>query len=425
MLVAFSCKNFGSFRDQVVLSMEATNKDEYIDFNSFEYHGKRILKSALLFGPNGSGKTNLFKALKYMQRMVTSSVIDDEISERNDYFRFSQDGDSIPSSFEIVIQDEDITWTYGFEILNGKVIHEWLDKKKHRRTKVFERTGPNWESITLHGAWKKHEDLRERTRENALFLTLSAMFNVTEALRIFHWFADLMIILDEDISPGYTINLMREDEQYKNLVLLFLQNADFGIDDFEYEIQDLEISDAEKKRLLKNSRIPLKTAATEIRLNVRKQVVDVKTLHKVYDSEDRVVGTVSLPFLVYQSSGTIKLFELIGPIIKTLMEGGVLIIDEIDSKLHPLIVRHILNLFHSLDANKGNGQLICNTHNVLLLEEDVRRDQIWFMQKDETGASELYSLAEFKNVRKNDPLLKKYLLGVYGAVPFKDVIKKV
>src|SRR5690606_9772658 len=146
------------------------------------FHGPRLLKSALIFGPNGSGKTNLFKAIQFMKSMVVKSVLDDEASHINEHFRLNQDNKLIPSSFEVVIQVKDVTWTYGFEILKGKVVNEWLYKKKTRTTMVFERIGPEWRSINLLGSWRKYKGLRERTRENALFLTLCAMYNIPDAL---------------------------------------------------------------------------------------------------------------------------------------------------------------------------------------------------------------------------------------------------
>lgn len=152
--------------------------------------------------------------------------------------------------------------------------------------------------------------------------------------------------------------------------------------------------------------------------SIKKRIIDLRTKHFIYNDNKESVKEIKLPFLKYQSDGTIKFFELSGPILEALEKGKTLIIDEIDSRLHYAILRHILSLFNSIDKNPYNAQLICTTHQVLLLEENIRRDQIWFVDKNEYGESELYSLDEFKDIRKDDPLLKKYLLGVFGAVPF-------
>lgn len=420
MLIAFSCKNFGSFRDQIVFSMEATSIKEYKEFNTFTTQHGTYLKSSFIFGANASGKSNLFRAINFMKNMVNLSVFDDRLAGSNDHFQFLDNADKSPTAFEMVFQVEGIVWTYGFELLKGKVTSEWLVKKNKRSSKVFERTEASWKSINLFGEWKKYDNLREHTRDNALFLSLAAMLNVNPAIRIRNWFGDLLVYAHDDaLSPGETIELIEENPDSKQDILLFLKKADFGIDDFDIKIEELDLPDDEKQRVLESDQFPIRAEKTNMKVNVRRRKVELKTRHKIYDIEQHETGTVLLPFLKYQSTGTIKMFQLLGPILNTLSKGGVLIIDEIDSRLHPLLVRYIVSLFHSLDRNAKNGQLICNTHDALLLDEAIRRDQVWFMKKNSIGASELYSLSDFHQIRKNDLILKKYLLGIFGAIPFQ------
>ncbi|QTH42669.1 ATP-binding protein [Cohnella sp. LGH] len=417
MLVAFSCKNYGPFRDQAVFSMEATAMNEYRDFNTFMTPHGTCLKSAFIFGANGSGKTNLFKAIEFMKQMVLFSIFDGRAAMRNSHFQFHSNANEIPTGFEMTFAIEDVLWSYGFELLKGKVIKEWLTTKQKRSTKVFERTSSDWKSISLYGKWKKFDSIKEHTRDNALFLSLAAMLNVAPAISLRDWFEKLLVYTNiDELSPGETVGLLEEDPEIKQEILSFLRTADLGIDDFEIEIEEEDMSENEKQDTLKSF-----TGTPEqikMVLNLKKRSIDLNTLHRIYDDDNKDVGSVSLPFIKFQSAGTIKMFELLGPILRTLRNGGTLIIDEIDSKLHPLLIRYIVALFHSLDKNVGNGQLICNTHDALLFEEPIRRDQFWFIKKSNTGASELYSLADFQNVRKNDLLLKKYLVGVFGAIPF-------
>lgn len=417
MLIAFSCKNYGPFRDQVVFSMETAAVNEYKDINTIETSHGTYLKSAFIYGANGSGKTNLFKAIGFMKRMVTFSIVDGRAALRNSHFQFFTSANEMPTGFEMIFCKEGTIWTYGFELLKGKVIKEWLISKQKRATKVFERTSPDWKSISLSGKWKKFENIREHTRDNALFLSLAAMLNVAPAISLRGWFEKLLVYTNVDeLTPGETVRLLEEEPEMKNEILSFLKVADFGIDDFEIEVEEEDMSENERQDALKS--IGETPEDVMMNLEFKKRNIDLNTIHRTYDDNNKVVGSVLLPFIKYQSTGTIKMFELLGPILGTLRKGGTLILDEIDSKLHPLLVRHIVSLFNSIDKNIGNGQLICNTHDVLLLDEPIRRDQYWFMKKTNTGASELYPLSDFQNVRKNDSLVKKYLVGIFGAVPF-------
>ena len=158
----------------------------------------------------------------------------------------------------------------------------------------------------------------------------------------------------------------------------------------------------------------LKKSFAEKLLPVR--TVALTTKHHIYSANWENAGIISTP-VVFESAGTKKLFEIAGPIIKALENGSVVFIDEIDSRLHPMLVRFLVMMFNSISKNPKNAQLICSTHDVLLLDEDIRRDQVYFTEKDEYGVSTLYSLTDFKGVRKESKLLKQYLLGAFGATP--------
>ena len=412
MLLGFSFENFASFYHETVFSMLASKKDEFIDLNTISTPYGRLLKSALIFGSNGSGKTNWIKALYFMQKMVITCVKDKNMLKRNDTFKFFDKSYLEPTSFEISFILDDIMYEYGFKILKDEIIEEWLNKKVQRNTSIFYRDTSDWQSIELHGDMKKAEKIKKFTRKDSLFLTTAAMFNIDIAEEILDWFNNLYILVDSFDSPKLTVDYIQEDMENKNKVLKQLKIADIGIEDFDIETRELGIDNDLKEKLLQSVQLNDKT-----KIDVNRKAIDLKTKHHVYNDNKEVINDIELSFVKYQSKGTIKFFELLGPILDVLENGKILIVDEIDSRLHCGIVTYILEMFNSIDKNSNMGQLICNTHNVLLLDEDIRRDQIWFVQKDKYGESELYSLDDFKSIRKDDPKLKKYLLGVYGATP--------
>lgn len=414
MLIGFSMKNYSSYKDEANLSLLSSSKKEYERFNTFDINNIKLLKSALIYGPNGSGKTNLIDGLSFMRDMVLRSVMNGDLSSQCESFKFRINSKNNPSHFEIVFTEENTIYTYGFEILKGRVHKEWLYRKVKREVTVFERNAPEWESIKLCGEMKQAENIKRHTREDSLFITTADMLNIKLAGKIIKWFDKLSIIGSNFSTPGLTINYIEKDIDNKDKVLSYLKKADLRIEDFEFEVEDMDLEDGNE---LKEFLIKQKALDDNIKVNIKTRSVDIKTIHKVYDEHDEVADEIKLPLLRYQSSGTIKFFELIGPIIDVIDKGGVLVIDEIDSRLHCALVRFTLSLFNSIDKNPNNAQLICNTHDVLLLEEKIRRDQIWFVEKNEFSESELYSLEEFPNVRQDDLKLRKYLLGIYGAIP--------
>lgn len=416
MLLGFSFENFASFYHETIFSMLASKKDEFLDLNTIDTSHGRLLKSALIFGPNGSGKTNWVKALNFMQDMVFTSVIDKNILKRNENFKFFDSSYSQPTSFEISFIQNGIAYEYGFKILKDEIIEEWLNKKAKRTVPIFYRNNSDWNSIELRGSMKKAEKIKKFTRKDSLFLTTAAMFNIDVAEEILNWFSNLYILVDDFGSPKLTVDYIQEDIDNKAKVLNQLKIADIGIEDFDIQIRELDVDNDLKEKLIQSAQKNLSLNSMD-KFKVKRKAVDLKTKHHVYDEDKKIAYDIELSFLKYQSKGTIKFFELLGPILDVLENGKVLVVDEIDSRLHCGIVEYILEMFNSIDKNSKNGQLICNTHNVLLLDEDIRRDQIWFIQKDNYGESELYSLDDFKDVRKDDPKLKKYLLGVYGAIP--------
>jgi len=414
MLIGFIFENYLSFFDKNAFSMLAKSSDgQFKELNTFSTRQGRLLKSAIVFGANGSGKSNFIYAFRKMLDIVLAdfSVQSKLISSPSKFF-FHSSAKSKPTSFEISFIINDVLYEYGFELLNGKVRREYLYKKLKRRTMVFERGNPEYESIELGSDMENMAHLVQNVREDTLFLCWANFGNNVLAMQVYDWFRRIQLF-DADYSNDLlsaTIDYIENSTDGKDTILSLLRNTDVGLFDFELKFDEGDNFEELLSKVVKKKHVDI------IKNIPRLQRVDLVTKHKVY-GEAWVEEGFTETGIEFESAGTRKLFEIAGPIISALKNGGVVLIDEIDARLHPALVRHLVMMFNSISGNPHNAQLICNTHDVLLLEEEIRRDQIYFTEKDEYGVSSLYSLSDFKGVRKDSKLLKQYLLGVFGATP--------
>ena len=378
MLKSFKVRNFKSFRDEIEFSMEKGNTTGLENFNTIE--DKELLKSAMLFGANASGKSNIFLAMAKMKEIIFNSSTDDtEYQIITDNFKFDLNSANEPVMFEIDFFQKDIEYIYGFEVLNGNINKEWLHRRVKSKADLFIRNASDWESIKISSGFKEAEDLKKYTRPNALFLSIASRFNVEIATEIKEWFKNFKIISSDILSNSFTLEMLNKEIEKKKIIN-FLKTADLGIEDIILEKED------------------------------------VKTIHRVYDSNNNITGNIEFDFN-FESEGTKKFLTLAGPIIDALENGKVLVIDELSSKLHYQLSDYIVRLFNSIDKNKNNAQLIFNSHLPLFLDnKEFRKDQIWFVEKDKFGKSKLYSLYDI-NVRKDLSYMKSYLLGKFGALP--------
>jgi uncharacterized protein len=286
---------------------------------------------------------------------------------------------------------------------------------KGRETRLFFREK---QKIELNADFKEGKGLEDKTRNNALFLSVAAQFNGPIAISILKWFLKCNVIsgLEDQSYMQYTVSQF-EKEDYKRKILNFLKTADLGIEDLNITQRQFNANDLET--------IP-KEVASIIKAQVKdvmaSSVTEIKTFHKKYDEKKGLIGLEVFGFESEESDGTRKIFALSGPIIDTLLNGKVLFVDELDSRLHPKLMQYIVELFNSKEHNPNNAQLIFVSHNTNILNRrNFRRDQVWFVEKDEYGISKLFSLIEYK-VRKTASFDKDYLEGKYGAVPIVDEI---
>lgn len=424
MLIEFSVGNYRSFKDQVTLSMVAAPivaEDKEIDQrNVFTVDEELILlKSAAVYGANASGKSNLAKAMSFMRWFMINSSKDTQSTEQIavEPFRLSTETEKQPSFFEIIFLMEGTQYRYGFEIDRNEVLSEWLYYVPNvRETKLFVRHQDKFEITKKY----RGQELKHITRPNALFLSVCAQFNVQIANQILNWTANKLKIisgLEAEGYRGYTARCLNQKNQYSEAILKLIKKLDLGISDLD--VEEVEITE---EHLPEHFPEELKKFV----LNNSSKMPSVNTFHKKYDPEGKLASTEIFDLEEQESEGTQKLFEIAGPLVDTLFDGKVLVIDEFDARLHPLINQAIVKQFNSIEDNPNNAQLIFITHDTNLLDKKLlRRDQVWFTEKNRYGATDLYSLVEYKGVRNDASFENDYIKGRYGAIPFLGTLSKL
>lgn len=403
MLLQFSVKNFRTFKDKATLSLIASNYDKdtraHDNIVINDYFGLRLLKSAVIYGANASGKSKLLDAFAFMRNFIINSSKESQKGEviNIEPYRLDQKSKDEPTEFEIVFLHNKTLFRYGFEATKESIISEWFYyKPKTKEVELFYREGNEYK-IHSKNFSKGDTVVKEGlVRDNALLVSVAAQFNEKNAIEVLAWFEKNRIIsgLYEGEYRDNTVNKL-SNQLNKDKVLRFLKAADIGIEDLEI----LTINSGPFKES------PFST---------------VLIIKNTYDDKNKT-GTTPFFLSLDESEGTRKYFYILGPVIDALEDGGILVVDELDSKLHPNLVCKIVSLFNSKEFNKHNAQLIFNTHDTNLLSSGLfRRDQIWFTNKNKFGEAKLYSLADFKSgeVRKTESFEENYIRGKYGAVPF-------
>lgn len=400
MLIQFNFSNFKSYKMPTSLDMTATSIKEYPHNLITNQFNEQYVKVAAIYGANASGKTAVIDAFDFMRFFVLTSFRRESEGRGIPLKRFAFDSTSRAgkSEFEVFFSYRGREYQYGFTLDNKKIYEEWLYKRdyrsKTRYNTLFERKNEKLICSKLLKEACKFIDLVE---ESTLFLSLISNAKIREAKIVYEWFQNTHVIdFGNALSEGYISRLLPVDElkdsNYRKTLEDFLRAIDVGIDGIRIE-KYLDVTDD-----------------------------DGEPVYKVYAKHKTVDGYVEIPFSE-ESSGTQKMFCLYHFLHDALESGQTLFIDELDAKVHPLLLRYILNMFHNPEINKNNAQLIYTTHDVYTLaKETFRRDQIWFTEKDEQGVSTLYSLAEYKldnekKVRNDATFYKDYLAGRYGAVP--------
>jgi uncharacterized protein len=422
MLVKFSFRNFKTFREEAELTLVANTdttrqSDNVIKDLLFSFN---ILKSAVVYGANASGKSKMMEGLSFMKQFAINSSIQSQKGQPVDVEPFLLDtvSSASPSMFEIIFIHKSQLFRYGFEVNRQEITSEWLyHRPKTKEVEIFYREGQEFEIHQRQFA-KGATLIKEKLiRNNALMLSVAAQFNDKLAGDVIDWFNRLRIIsgIRESDYADVTVRMSYEPG-YKQEILELMQAADLGIEDISFKSSEAGIFPPDDTGHFR--KIVPKPGDNPAIEAFQKPV----TAHNIYDEDLRKQGTVSFSMEKHESHGTQKFFYLTGPILDAIKNGMVLVVDELDSNIHPRLVYKIVELFNSGKINRHNAQLIFNTHNTTLLDSDLfRRDQIWFAEKDQYGAAKLFSLADFKSdVRKTENFERNYLLGKYGAVPIVE-----
>lgn len=395
MLIQFNFRNFKSFKEDSSLDMTATSITEH-PYNLINSdNNEKYLRIAAIYGANASGKSSVIEAFDFMQNWISNSFKKASENEVIPFKRFAFDSDSAqtPAEFEVFFKYKNNEYQYGFSLDNKKIIEEWLYLKndKNKYIPLFERSSGdiNCNSKLLKGA----ENFITMVENKTLFLSIISNAKIPYAKDVFDWFLCSPVIDYGNIDFEGMLNQISspvlEDEAYVQNLITFLNAIDINIDGIIVEKSNNENEDYK-----------------------------IHTKHLMNDK----ISYYKMP-LSEESSGTQKMFKLFYFLELSLELGTPIFIDELDAKLHPLLLRYILTMFHDETINKNGAQLIYVTHDNYTLTKDIfRRDQIWFVEKDSNAVSHLYSLAEYKSdddkkIRKDASYNKDYLLGKYGSVP--------
>jgi len=389
-----------------------------------------LLKSAIIYGNNASGKSNLLEAMGFMKATVLNSFRDAlvENNERKiplEKFNLNSKTEKESSFFEISFIYKETKYRYGFEIDYDKIVAEWLYHTTSKEVYLFKRT---LQQIEINKtAFKEALGKEEDVKENVLFLSLLATLGKETSSGIVDWFKKFNFIngIHDRGHKRYTINKLKSDENFFNWVLHFIKYLEISnLTTTEEDVNDIDLEILKEKEKDEEI-INLFTSIHKIQSKQPKRD-QLITYHRKYDENNVLIDTVAFNFDKQESEGTKKLLYLLGPWFDTLQNGKVLIVDELDSRLHSHLTLRLIDFFHKF--NHKEAQLICAVHDISLLKKDTfRRDQIWFVEKNQFGASELISLGDFKTdkVRNKSAFDKNYNEGKYGAIPYFDIDEKL
>jgi len=429
MLVEFSVENYRSIQEKQTLSMVAADNETMLDSNTFPVPNNddlRLVTSAAIYGSNASGKSNLLKAIQVLKNLVIKSASRMQIGDKLpvEPFKLNSETAKKPSSFEVIFILDDIRYEYGVSLNRERVFEEWLiayrnEVQENWFSREYLPDNPKFEPNEGYkwsfgkGLKGEKKRIQRFVRSNSLFISHAAQNNHPQLKEVFDFFQDEinMISLTEGQLRefDFTIKMCEENHNFREQIVNLLSEADIGISDIRFESEPMDDNIKLVVQNLFSKEFEGRNNANNL---LEKDFKKVITIHKMNDSNSEIELEMS-----DESAGTERLFNIAGYLLFVLECGELLIIDELDRSLHPVLSKALLKMFNNPEINKNNAQLIFTTHDTTLLDGEIfRPDQIWFTEKD-NSMTKLYSLFDFRP-RENESLQKGYLLGRYGAIPF-------
>ena len=415
MIVKFSTGNFLSFKEITSISLAAATITEFPE-NVFQtpITDLDLLKSLVIYGPNSSGKSNMYKAMRFARWFILNSSKDLQAMEKIDVtnFKFNTQTVNEPSFFEFEIIVGDTKYRYGFKVDRNFVHEERLYYvKKTKEYPLFVRTG---KEIIIEEKFDIAPQIKSLIRDNALLLSVAAQFNGKIATQIIKKMKSLKFLSgNQDESNISQTAKMLESPKYSKILKDFILHAGLGFSDIKSE--KVKWSDKDYRKL----NIPKEFIAHF----ERTETFNVSTTHQVFDETNKPIDTIHFDLLQNESLGTQKFISLAGPIIDAILTGGILIVDEFSSRMNPILCEAIIRLFNSKGNNPNNAQFIFVTHNTVFINSNsqiFRRDQMITFKKDEYGATYVRSLYDMR-VRKDASFEKKYLEDISEVAPRIDI----
>lgn len=413
MLIQFNFKNFNSFRDEATLDLSAAKMTEFSE-RVISFGGEKILPVAAVYGANASGKSNVYAAFEYMTDYVLNSFkYGDEVKNFDEIrphpFLFDKESAQADTSFEVYFtvpgDKTEKSYNYGFCVGQKGITEEWLNYKAKTARKYKSIFYRDENTLDLPGIPKaSRENISIALEKQVLIVSLGAKLRVAKCKLVRDWFlnnefADFGNVITNFFMSRLLPEGFVDDEKVREKVVKFFSSFDETIKGFEI------------------TRLPQQD-------NSKDEYFKIDALHKMIGSNE----LAKIP-LQNESAGTLKMFALYPELQEVLNHGGVFFIDELNARLHPLLVRNFILTFLNLENNVNHAQLVFTTHDTWQLSNQLlRRDEIWFTEKDEDGLSTLYSLADFvdedgSRIRKDESYEKNYLLGKYGAIPSLKTIE--
>lgn len=419
ILKSISVENFASFAEPIIFTTEIDlSKKEHLE-NTFASGDTRFNKVSFLYGANGSGKTFFCKVLREIQRILLVSPLTatdaaqllsiPQIKEMDSpvkTFAFDTSFQTRPTYFSIEIILDGITYHYSFSVKGKTVVSEALTKKYRRKEKLLERTSPSYKDITLRSELKSFETAKYTVKEEALCLPIAGMLNIPLASKIIAAINGIKVVnmaagRINPVNPKETFS----DERLRKYISI-IQKADPTLRDIKVSFEEEEVArqkfasdDFENREFI-----------------AKKTKVGIDSRHAVYENGEETTSA-PLAFFADESLGTVKLFTALPYLFDVLETGGALIIDELENGLHLSLAREIINLFSSEETNPHHAQLICTSHQPLLVDGRFRRDQVWVIAKDSCGKSVLHRMSNLKTPRAKINLANRILEGAFGCNP--------